>query len=129
MNLQPNQQFADQKARNRISELEECIRTHNNRISLLESRIRQNSQNSENSANSENGPNAEEFESAKQQIASFYTAIARLNEENATRVREHQTLPSTFALVEKWHEELREVAIQRLPRLSHSLDSMTGDLL
>jgi hypothetical protein len=111
MNLQPNREFADQEARNRISELQECIRTHNNRIAPLESRIRQDSQNNENS------PNAEEFERVKQQIAFLDTAIARLNEENVTRVREHQILPSSFALVEKCQEELREVAIQRLPRL------------
>jgi hypothetical protein len=65
MNLQPNQQLPDQQAMNHISELEECIRTHNNRIASLENGIRQNSENSE---DSENNPNAEEFESENNKL-------------------------------------------------------------
>jgi hypothetical protein len=106
MTLQPNPEFADQEARNRISELEECIRTHNNRIASLESRLRQE------------GRNAEEFDNAKQQIAFLDTAIAELKEENATRVREHQNLTSSLASIEKSQEEfkeLKELAIQRPP--------------
>jgi chromosome segregation ATPase len=89
MIFQPNPEFADQEARNRISELEECIRTHNNRISSLESRLRQNS------------GNAEKFENAKQQIAFLGTAITELKEENATVCGNIKTLPQVLHQLRK----------------------------
>jgi hypothetical protein len=96
MTFQPNREFVDQKARNRLSELEECFRIHNIRIISLETHIRQHSE------------TVKEIENSKQQISSLNTAIIVLKKENSNRVREHQTLSSNVEFVAKCQEELKE---------------------
>jgi hypothetical protein len=75
MTLQPNPEFADQEARNRISKLEEHILRQNNRIAFLETSILQHLR------------TAPELDCLKREIASLNTTITELKAENSAQLK------------------------------------------
>jgi hypothetical protein len=115
MTFQPNPEFADQEARNRISKLEEHILRQNNRIASLETGVWQHQR------------TASELDGLKQEIASLHTTNARLKEENAAHVRQHQQLLSRLESVENCQEELKKQIMQR--PLLPPLGSIERDVL
>jgi hypothetical protein len=115
MTFQLNPEFADQEARNRISELEEQILRQNNRIASRETGIWQHQR------------TTSELDGLKQEMASLQTTIARLKEENADHLRSHQQLLSSLASLENCQEELKKQMMQ--PPLLPPLGSIERDVL